>query len=270
MRSLEREGGTATLEVYNGYGAPQGGPPPGYGGGGGGGYGGPPQGGGYGPPQGGYGPPQSSYGARPPDKGTSVMAILSFVFAILSTISCCVGGFLLAPLGLLFSFVGIAATGSNKKSGRWMAVIGLIVNLLWTLAIGAMFALGGAGIMAVSKEVGKETETILTQLQDGQVDTVWNEATEQYRASHSIQDLQGISDQIKGLGKINSVDLDWKGTFEALMEFGQENPNHQQTAGENFMIMRFNVSFAQGTKVVTVALRQIMGGRWNLVDLKVS
>jgi hypothetical protein len=92
---------------------PPAGPPP---------YGGPPYGG---PPM----PP-----VQPP-KSTSGVAIAGFILA-----------FLIAPLGLILSIVGLVQTGGGRRKGKGLAIAGVVISLLLIIGSGAL-------ILAVGNKV---------------------------------------------------------------------------------------------------------------------
>ena len=58
---------------------------------------------------------------QPTVQGTDVMAILGFVFA-----------FVVPPLGIAFSALGLRRTRRSGTGGRWLAVAGMVLSLLLT------------------------------------------------------------------------------------------------------------------------------------------
>jgi hypothetical protein len=62
---------------------------------------------------------QSMYPPPPPNRGTSVLAIVGFILAFC-------GG----PLGFILSTVAIFQTGRDRKKGRGLAVAGVIISLV--------------------------------------------------------------------------------------------------------------------------------------------
>jgi hypothetical protein len=65
------------------------------------------------------GSPQAGYSPQPPNRGTSVLAIVGFILAFC-------GG----PLGFILSTVAIFQTGRNRKKGRGLAVAGVVISLV--------------------------------------------------------------------------------------------------------------------------------------------
>src|SRR4051812_10732381 len=84
-------------------------------------------------------PPAPGYGFPPPQQKTNTMAILGLVFA-----------FLIAPLGIVFSALGLKQTKERNEGGRGLAVTGLILSiiftLIWVLLWVFVFAVAGAAV----------------------------------------------------------------------------------------------------------------------------
>ncbi|MFC3687491.1 hypothetical protein [Aquipuribacter hungaricus] len=118
-----------------GYGVPYGGTP---------GYGAPGPAG-YGP--GGYGPPPGGQtGADGPS--TDVVSVVGLVLA-----------FLLAPVGLVLSIVGLVRTAGGKRKGRGLAVAGLVVSVLLTV-------LGTVAVVAAVNAVREATDDLGTTIEE--------------------------------------------------------------------------------------------------------
>lgn len=69
------------------------------------------------------------------NRGTSGMGVASLVLGILAILTSFLpiinnGSFFLAILGLIFAIVGIVVTKNGKKSGRGLAIAGLVLNIL--------------------------------------------------------------------------------------------------------------------------------------------
>ena len=65
--------------------------------------------------------------------GTNVFAILGFIFA-----------FVLSPLGLVFSIIGLAMSGKFGGKQKGLAIAGLIISIVFTaIWLGAFWGIGG-------------------------------------------------------------------------------------------------------------------------------
>lgn len=62
-------------------------------------------------------------------EGTDVMAVLGLVFA-----------FVAPPVGIVLSALGLRGTRRNGTGGRGLAVAGMVLSLVFTLAIVLLFA----------------------------------------------------------------------------------------------------------------------------------
>ena len=81
-----------------------------------------------------YGQPQYGawQGANDADRGTSGVAIAAFVLAL----TCCLG----IP-AIICGIIGLKKTGPDRQKGRWMAVSGIVLGVIGTLAtVGAIIA----------------------------------------------------------------------------------------------------------------------------------
>ncbi|WP_218123438.1 hypothetical protein [Quadrisphaera sp. DSM 44207] len=61
-------------------------------------------------------------------RSTDVMAVLGLVFA-----------FVLPPLGIVFSALGLRNTGRDGTGGRGLAIAGMLLSLLFTAAVALIF-----------------------------------------------------------------------------------------------------------------------------------
>jgi hypothetical protein len=124
-----------------GYGAPpQGyGPPPG--------YGAPPQG--YGPPPGYGAPPAGPGGDGPSTDGVSIAGLVC--------------AFLLPPLGLVLSIVGLVRTSGGRRKGRGLAVAGVVVSVVLSLLLALVTVLAVRAGQAFLDQVEQGT----FELEDG-------------------------------------------------------------------------------------------------------
>jgi hypothetical protein len=77
------------------------------------------------PPAPPYQPYQQFGGPNDASRGWSALAISSFV----SSLTCCLG-----PLAIVLGIIAIFRTGAGKAKGRWMAVTGIVLGVLGTLA----------------------------------------------------------------------------------------------------------------------------------------
>ncbi|HVT81725.1 MAG TPA: DUF4190 domain-containing protein [Phycisphaerae bacterium] len=87
-----------------------------------------------------YSPPNQSFGAPPARRKMSLSALFSLIFGILGCIP-----FIGGALAILFAIIGFIATGNPAKSGRWMAIVGLLLGIMsiggWTLFGGGIYAI---------------------------------------------------------------------------------------------------------------------------------
>jgi hypothetical protein len=71
--------------------------------------------------------------SEPEKKGTNVFAILGFIFA-----------FVVSPLGLVFSIIGLATSGKYGGKLKGMAIAGLIISIIFTaIWLGIWWGIGG-------------------------------------------------------------------------------------------------------------------------------
>lgn len=98
-------------------------------------------------PPGGFPPPPPAYqsyvGPNDGNVGYSGLAIASFVCSL----TCCLG----IP-AIVLGGIGIAKTGPGKARGRWMAVTGLVLGVLGTIAM-VIVGAGLAGLVALGQRV---------------------------------------------------------------------------------------------------------------------
>ena len=106
---------------------------------------------GYGtqPPVGAYGvPPQGGpHGADggPDPRPTDVVSIVGLVLA-----------FLLAPVGLVVSIIGLVRTAGGRRKGRGFAIAGVVVSVVLTLAAVAAVV----GLVSVARYASEDGVTI--------------------------------------------------------------------------------------------------------------
>jgi hypothetical protein len=137
-------------------------------------YGQPPQpnpygGGGYGPPPGGF--PGGPSNEQPKTDGVSIAAlIVSFL--------CC-----LAPIGVILGFVGLSRTKGGQRKGRGLAIAGIVVGIIVSLAsagIGAaVFIFADSIVTPGNAEVG---QCVNVDEEDGSVFLYKKDCTEEHDA----------------------------------------------------------------------------------------
>lgn len=89
-------------------------------------------------------PPYQAYGgANDGSASYSGVAIASFVCSL----TCCLG----IP-AVILGAIGIAKTGAGKARGRWMAVTGIVLGVLGTIAM-VIVGAGFAGLIALGQRV---------------------------------------------------------------------------------------------------------------------
>ena len=144
------------------------------------------------PPQ--YGQPYGDQGYPQQPRGTSGAAIGSLICGIL-------GCFGITPfIALILGFVGIGATKNGQKSGRGMAIAGIILALLW---LGG-FVLFGGGIYAIY--IGsKPARAVATQFTNDMLAGNVDAAVAECDPEMSREDLQAASDKMKSWGTLNNL-----------------------------------------------------------------
>ncbi|MBM9460517.1 DUF4190 domain-containing protein [Nocardioides sp. zg-536] len=96
------------------------------------------------PPGGGYGGPEQPYGQQPGYGGqpqqTSVLAIISLVTGILGLLCC--GSFVFSVAALILGFLGKKEIDEGHKTGKGMALaglilgaIGVVLSLIWIILV---------------------------------------------------------------------------------------------------------------------------------------
>lgn len=87
------------------------------------------------------------------ERRSNGMGIAGFVLSLLGLLSGCFGGFVLSPLGLILSAIGL------KREPRGLAITGLILGIVGTawmliavLFLGGLTAALGGGVMALMKD----------------------------------------------------------------------------------------------------------------------
>jgi hypothetical protein len=90
-----------------------------------------------------YGPPAPAYQTPPPpvQQGSSGLAITGFILA-----------FLLPPIGLVLSLIGLMTTARARRKGKGLAIAGLVISLILTgglVAAGVAVAKYGGNLSTV-------------------------------------------------------------------------------------------------------------------------
>ncbi len=231
-----------------------------------------PPGGGYGPPGGGYGPTGGGYGhqggGHPHDGGyrpsppTSIAAILGLVAGLLSALSCCcVAPFVSIP-GVICSAIGMRATGRGERSGRGMALTGMILNVLSVLAVIGFFALGGMGLKIQLDQAAVETKVVLQKMQNGEAQGVYDNASLAFR-SRNLQEFIGLGSDLAALPPVSSVDLDYDRLGDV---FGDQSGSGDAT----FVNFPFVATFGGETRTGFAIYKKLPVGGWLLEDLRLS
>lgn len=125
--------------------------------------------GGYGAPQGGY---PGGFGSEPPKTdGVSIAAlVLSFL--------CC-----LAPIGVILGFVGLGRTKGGQRKGRGLAIAGIIIGIIVSLAsagIGAAIFIFADSV--VTPDDAKVGQCVNVDEDDGSVILYKKECSEEHDA----------------------------------------------------------------------------------------
>ncbi len=82
--------------------------------------------------------PTSHAGPPPMRRKLSIASLLSFIFGILICIP-----FISGALAVVLGIIGLGRTANAVRSGRWMAIIGLILGIASVLAWGGVATFGG-------------------------------------------------------------------------------------------------------------------------------
>ena len=107
---------------------------------------------GYGQP--GYGYQLPGYGYQPPgSQKTNTMAILGLVFA-----------FVVSPLGIVFSAIGLSQIKQRRENGRGIALAGLILSIVFTVlgALILLLALAGARTAVDAAAAAQDAQSSLS------------------------------------------------------------------------------------------------------------
>jgi hypothetical protein len=80
--------------------------------------------------------------AQPAKSGTNGLAIAGFILA-----------FLIAPIGLILSIIGLIQAGRRRQKGKGLAITGIIVSVVLIIAVGAL-------IVVVANRVGDKVSTL--------------------------------------------------------------------------------------------------------------
>lgn len=109
----------------------------------------------YGPPPGGAGEPGGYGGLGPDGPPLDIVSVLGLVL-----------GFLLAPVGLVLSILGLVRTSGGRRRGRGFAIAGVVVSLVVTVLLGLLIA----ALVAFGNFVTSEYSTTIEQMEQEGLD----------------------------------------------------------------------------------------------------
>jgi hypothetical protein len=125
---------------------------------------------------------------------TSIAAVVSLVCGILGCIP-----FFPGFAAVLLGIVGIAKTGSPRVTGRWMAIVGLLLGLM---SVG-VWTLGGFGMYAAYQLVATPATELTRDLSEGKIE----EALALTVPGTDRATLEAASEKIKPWGAFQSLSL---------------------------------------------------------------
>lgn len=126
---------------------------------------------------------------------TSIAAVFSLVFGILGCIP-----LVTSILAVILGIVGIGATKNNQRSGRGLAIAGLLLGLLGVV----LWGLFGGGLFTLWKVTGPvraEGKQFIQYLADGNVDAAKGQCT----SDVSREEVQSLADYVKPFGALKDV-----------------------------------------------------------------
>jgi hypothetical protein len=194
------------------------------------------------PPPGGY-PPGTGYAVPGTPMGspskTSVAAVFSLVFGILGCIP-----MVTSVLALICGFIGISATKNNQKSGRGLAIAGIVLGLLGVV----LWGLFGGGLYTMWRVTGPtraEGRQFIQNLADGKVDAAYAQCT----SDITKDEIEGLVKTIQPMGALKDVT-----SFSV-----QANAVNGQTTSE----LGGAATFDKGAKPFTLSLIK-QNGVWKI------
>ena len=194
-------------------------------------------------------------------KGTSGMGIASLVLGILAILTSFLpiinnGSFFLALLGIILAIVGIIVTKKGKKSGRGLAIAGLILNILSIIIVLATQSLYGAAIDSALESTGKATASNTatntppsTSSEQGSNAAQQEQQAQQEQAPSSAQETETAS-QAAYTVNIEGVRLgqDYEGKDIAIVTYSWENNSEEADA---FWLVFYPKVFQNNVEVET-------------------
>src|SRR5262245_33538316 len=140
---------------------------------------------------------QPPMGQPPAQRSTSGAAITSLIFGILGCIPIITG-----LLAIIFGIVGIKATGNPQKSGRAMAIIGLVLGVL-SIGGWSLFG-GGLWMMYVQSRPAKAVaETFINDMTAGNVSAAMTKCDPSFPRAQ----LDSAATQMQQWGSLQSLML---------------------------------------------------------------
>lgn len=195
-------------------------------------------------------PPQPMYG----QPGMPMQTSSANGWALTSLITGIIGCLLITPfIAIITGIVGFAK-GAPPRSGRGMAVAGIVLGVLWLAGLGITAGVSYAGYKWFMDNIGKPAETagrtFFVDLNKGDF-----EAAQKYMApGFSKEKFDRLSAEIKELGAFQSF---------SLSEFDSKQN------GNNFTLtVGGNATFQNGTKSFTAKFSVTPGSAVRIDDFE--
>ena len=166
-------------------------------------------------------------------KGTSGLSITSLVLGILAILTSFLpiinnGSFFLALLGLIFAIAGFIATGKGKKSGRGLAIAGLVLNILSIAIVLFTQSMYSAAIDSAveelesgSKPVAAATAQTSATAPESAKETADDAASEQEAAAAPEEDFSNLAIG-EGVTFENGLSVSVDGVITGLSNYNDE------------------------------------------------
>lgn len=182
-------------------------------------------------------PGQPQFGTIPPQRSTSVAAVMSLILGILGCIPV-----VTSIAAVICGIVGIKKTSNPLVGGRGLAITGLILGLLgiagWALFGGTVYF----GWQEAKKQLAQQAQPFINAVIDGDIQKA---AT---YTSLSVEEIASLRDQMKGWGNVTEMQMSG---FDL----------NKSAAKPNTLVMTGTVTFAQaGTKDFEITLDSSAGG----------
>ena len=139
--------------------------------------------------------------SMPPQRGTSGAAVASLILGILGCVPLITG-----LLAIVCGIIGVNSTRDGRRSGRGMAVAGIILGLISLIAWGAVFGLGGWGawkVQAYTKEQRAAARQFASDLAAGNVGAAQARCTNQVKP----EELKAAADKLKKWGAFQDTTM---------------------------------------------------------------